>query len=229
MALLFIDFEWWRCPKGYRLAPAEAPRKSEPVMHPVFGRPVPVSLLGGDPGKPQRVVPIDGRRVGYRPLERFGVLYRAFGYINTPDAVLNFIGNYGPLTQNGLYPSHGADVEFVLDQAQMFRSYLEAGLKRRKSLAEQIGLEGQKFANLEALITTDASGTLHLRILPRTLLGGLWLQLAQTLAGDMEIRRCGHCRKWFEAGVGTERRLDAKFCSDEHRIEFNSRKRSKRG
>jgi len=32
---------------------------------------------------------------------------------------------------------------------------------------------------------------------------------------------------FFEAGRGTGRRLDAKFCSDEHRIAFNSLKRSR--
>ena len=39
-------------------------------------------------------------------------------------------------------------------------------------------------------------------------------------------RQCGYCLNWFEAGVGTGRRADARYCSNEHQILFNSRKRS---
>jgi hypothetical protein len=43
------------------------------------------------------------------------------------------------------------------------------------------------------------------------------------------VGRCWHCDIWFAAGRRTKRRLDAKFCCDEHRIEFNSlRRRSKK-
>ena len=59
------------------------------------------------------------------------------------------------------------------------------------------------------------------------LLDALWLQLGQALTVSAKIRQCEHCGNWFEAGRGTGRRLDAKFCSDEHRIAFNSLKRSK--
>jgi hypothetical protein len=62
---------------------------------------------------------------------------------------------------------------------------------------------------------------------PNTLLDGLWLQFAQAMTRGTQIRTCMHCADLFEAGLGTGRRLDAKFCSDEHRIAFNSLKRSK--
>jgi len=39
-------------------------------------------------------------------------------------------------------------------------------------------------------------------------------------------RACAHCGAMFEAGRGAGRRADAKFCSDEHRVAFNSLKRS---
>jgi hypothetical protein len=62
---------------------------------------------------------------------------------------------------------------------------------------------------------------------PATLLDALWLQLGQALTADVQFRKCEHCTEFFVAGRGTGRRLDAKFCSDEHRIAFNSFKRSK--
>jgi hypothetical protein len=73
----------------------------------------------------------------------------------------------------------------------------------------------------------DASGRFQLRILPENLLDALWLQLAQTLASGTNIHACLLCGQFFEVGQGTNKRLDAKFCSDEHRIQFNSRRRSK--
>ena len=62
---------------------------------------------------------------------------------------------------------------------------------------------------------------------PSTLLDGLWLQLGQAVTRGVHIRVCAHCGNLFETGIGTGRRLDARFCCDEHRIAFNSPKRSK--
>jgi hypothetical protein len=65
------------------------------------------------------------------------------------------------------------------------------------------------------------------RVRPSTLLDGLWLQFGQAVTRGSRIQTCAHCGAWFEAGRGTGRRLDSKFCSDEHRIAFNSLKRSR--
>lgn len=40
--------------------------------------------------------------------------------------------------------------------------------------------------------------------------------------GGIKGKQCRHCNEWFEAGPGTGRRVDAEFCSDEHRIRFHS-------
>lgn len=39
-------------------------------------------------------------------------------------------------------------------------------------------------------------------------------------------RRCLYCNEIFDVGSGA-RRSDSKFCSDQHRIDFNSEKRGK--
>jgi hypothetical protein len=51
----------------------------------------------------------------------------------------------------------------------------------------------------------------------------------QKVAGLAKFQICElpSCRQVFEVGSSSGRRLDARFCSDSHRIEFNSRKRTK--
>ncbi|HET8920663.1 MAG TPA: hypothetical protein VFN27_13400, partial [Xanthobacteraceae bacterium] len=58
------------------------------------------------------------------------------------------------------------------------------------------------------------------------LLDAIWLQLAEALSGDAQIRRCLQCGAWFAAGANFGRRRETKFCSDEHRILYNSLKRT---
>jgi hypothetical protein len=224
MPLLF-DFEWSKDAKGYRLVDPE-PARPPPIVHPDFQFEIPPTLLEKI-GKPQRVVPNGGNSVTYRPLNKFGELYKAFASVRAPEDVRLFMQNYGPLTEAGLQPDRGEDVSFVLEHAEAFRSWLNASKGRRTKVAALIGNESVKFANLEASLKIGPSGVLQLRILPKNLLSALWVQLAETLAGGAKIRSCTHCGQWFEAGPGTGRRLDAKFCSEEHQIHFNSLKRSK--
>ncbi|MFZ0423447.1 MAG: hypothetical protein WAL80_11270 [Xanthobacteraceae bacterium] len=220
--MLLIDFEWWKDANGYRLVEAEA---AKPIILRADGIEVTPTLMERI-GKPQRVVPNSGNRLSCRPLNKFAELYKAFASIETAESVLWFIKSYGPLTEAGLEPSRGEDVSYVLEHAESFRGWLDANHRRRKELATWIGEEGKKIGNLEASLTADDTGAMRLRVQPRTLLGALWVQLAQTIAGGTMIRACLHCGGWFECGPGTDRRLDAKFCSDEHRVLFNSLKRS---
>jgi len=64
--------------------------------------------------------------------------------------------------------------------------------------------------------------------IPPTLLDAVWLQFGQALASNAQLRQCDHCGKWFEAGIGTGRRADAKFCSSECQIEHKSLQRSRK-
>jgi hypothetical protein len=224
MALIDIDFEWWRDEAGYRLVDPE-PANPKPAIHPVYGFEIEPTLLELI-GKPQRVLPNGGRRIAYRPLRKFDRLCKGFASLKTSADVLRFIQAYGPLTDRGFHPEQGEEVAYVLDHAAKFRGWLSGSSSNQ--LNEWIGKEGAVFANLQACLRQDASGMLSLCILPKSLLGGLWLQLAAMLAsGESIIRACGFCGRWFTAGPDTRRRLDAKFCSDEHRVAFNSLKRSR--
>jgi hypothetical protein len=83
----------------------------------------------------------------------------------------------------------------------------------RKSLGE-IGLYGDQRRGFSHTFTTNS------------LMNGLWLQLAGDVSGGAAFRSCARCGLLFETGPGTDRRADSRFCSDHHRIEFNSRKRT---
>jgi hypothetical protein len=222
MALLFIDFPWRKDAAGYRLVDAEPPKPERTAVDPSSGRRRHLTILERDPGKPLRIVPKGGKREQYQPLIRFPELYKAFASLREPNDVLRFVQNYGPLTHDGLEPSRGEDVELVLGLAGKFRVWLDRGRGGRKQVANWIGTQELTFANLQASLVAGPSGELRLRVAPRNLLGGLWLQLAQALAGGARIRECQHCGCWFETGPGTGRRLDAMYCSTQHQIDYNS-------
>ena len=62
---------------------------------------------------------------------------------------------------------------------------------------------------------TRTEGRRILRIVPRSLLGAMWLQFAQTLDGSRFHKPCKECSKWFEVSTEkTGKRTNREFCSD---------------
>jgi hypothetical protein len=207
---LLIDFEWAKHSGGYKLIPARARRP------PTEGE----SLLAADYGDPESVVPNGGTLLPYRPLEKFDVLFKAFANLKTSDDVLGFIQKFGPITKRGLGHSR-EEVPRVLVLSGVFRALL-LGAKDKKRLATDFDEEGiPDFVRLETALVPHGN-RLRLVIKPQSLLAAMGLQLAVELAGGKRILTCQQCGIWFWAGVGTRRRLDAKFCSDPHRVQYNS-------
>ena len=60
---------------------------------------------------------------------------------------------------------------------------------------------------------------LHLRIVPKNLLGAMWLQYAGGIDGDKDYRRCRACGKWFEISLEANRPTRF-FCKDACRYKF---------
>ena len=60
------------------------------------------------------------------------------------------------------------------------------------------------------------------QIMPTDLMQALWFQLGEVLASNIKLSSCLQCGKLFEVGVGSGRRADAKYCSDEHRTLYHS-------
>jgi hypothetical protein len=208
-----VDLDWYRDAAGYELLPEEP-------------SPPGASLLSGFANS-LRIVPRGGQRINYKPLQG-DRLYARFAGIHTAGDALAFINRFGALTELGTDPGSGEDVHFILEHASAFRSFLSYGAEQERELGSWAGLEGKRIGRLDLVLKRDpVSGSLRLTLAPPTLLAGLWLQLAQKITGARPFRECRCCKTWFEVGPGTNRRLDAVFCTDDHRVLFNSRKRSK--
>src|SRR5262249_4858922 len=78
------------------------------------------------------------------------------------------------------------------------------------------------------LVPNPITGAWQLRLQPPTLLDAIWLQLGAALTSNAELKQCEQCGTWFEAGVGTGRRADAKFCSDRCQVKHKSLHRNQK-
>jgi hypothetical protein len=155
--------------------------------------------------EPARIVRNGGALQSYRPLEHFPTLFDDFIRTATSEkGVLEFVEKFGPLTRGGL--GKGEIVPEVVDQARDMARYGTRGLGK-----------------LNAWIEMDHEG-MRLKVKPSCLLDALWLQLAQA---NTRSRQCPQCRKPFLIGPAVKRRKDARFCTDECRIKFNSLDRSR--
>jgi hypothetical protein len=208
MAAVLIEFDWVRDPKGYRLV--EGARSTRVVRN-------------GKGHAPKDFEPC-------RPLSITDSAFMIFANrATTPAGVLEFVQQFGPLTQEGWDANKGDDVRLVISNAEHMHQLLRyfSGNEKRPHLAVSRHQATQS-SSLEAqVIWHPATMDPRWELRPRTLLDALWLQFGQALTRGGRISQCQHCGNWFEAGRNTGRRLDAKFCCDEHRTAFNSLKRSR--
>jgi hypothetical protein len=195
--LTLKDFTWSRTPNGYYRLWNDAD----------------VQRVGRSGGSVETYKPLEGHE---NPLGQFASL-------ESPETVLDFVRKFGPLTFEGMDESKGENVGTALQQARLMSQVLRAAKH------EQYPLDMPEEPTPISLAIKIGEAGLErpfLKLEPRTLLDAIWLQLAQILAGDGEIRHCRYCGVWFAAGGRSGRRQDAKFCSDEHRIAFNNQRRT---
>ena len=194
-----IQFNSWRDPLGYRLDNTKR-----------------AVIRNGRPGdKVDALEPLKNK-----------VLYSAFANeVVTPESLLKFVRRFGSLTERGL--DQGDDVHRVLWHADQMRALLKIRSVQRKNRG-QVKTFG--FPNIVLHVAIDwerGASAPRWVFRPTTFLDGLWLQLGQAITRGALIQTCRHCGEWFEAGYPSDRRLDSKFCSDEHRVQYNSLKRNK--
>jgi hypothetical protein len=224
MPQILLNFEWQRDTAGYRLVPDEKPSQPEDtlVFHPLGIRVV-------SEKKPQRLMRLGGRLRSYRPLDQFETLFRMFANnVRTQEDVLEFAEKFGPLTVDGLDEEVGERAYDTVAHAEAMREFLSYTGGEKRLLERGIDSQMNSLGDIDVALVLDPTTTKpKLQLSPSSLRDALWLQFGQSLSGDVSLRQCQHCGAWFETGVGTGRRRDARFCSDEHRIAFNSLKRSK--
>jgi hypothetical protein len=211
MPELTFDFKWYRDAAGYRLIPAKpiTLRRGQSILD------IPSNQI-----QPARILRKGGPLQSYRPLDEFPTLFRHFIQASRTEAgVLGFVQKFGPLTHAALQRRDGirnGDVVLdIIDSAEEMVKLLRGGIV------------AMPLKQLNASVVTEADG-IRLKVGPACLLDALWLQLAQAKSGGKaSFRECLQCHTLFATGVGTDRRADAKFCSDKCRITFNSLERSR--
>jgi hypothetical protein len=194
--------------------------------------PMPLDYLSG------RLIRLGGRLQTYEPTKVSNLLLR-FMQVRTPGELLRFVNLYGPLTIEGFVsergepfydaneeirwtPEEGEELEPGLEEADWFR-YLAKNKARASIVAQAV----ERYRSVHRFeVMPDKRKGVRLVVVPKSLLDLLRLQLVQMLIGSPSYSECGYCGEFFAKGVGTARRADAEFCSDDHRIKFNSRKRS---
>jgi hypothetical protein len=224
--LLNIDFEWWSDDAGYDYVSAEPGWVAMSPLDKLTSS----GLLGGKNGeRPDRIIRRGGKLIAYRPFEKVNGLYRIFANKGTTVAgLLEFIHRFGPLTQGGLDATIGDEVPFLVNHASAMAALLAYSPEGRVSYLSQFE-KGLSWTRIDVgLVVNPFTEKPQITLKPSWLLHGLWLELGQALSGDISIKNCAHCGGLFEVGPGTGRREDAKFCCDDHRILFNSRKRKQR-
>jgi hypothetical protein len=232
---MLLDFEWYRDSAGYRLVRS---RSLVPAGH------SPESYPDED-----WIVARGGKWVPYRPFEHFETLYAVFANVRTKDDLLSFIQKFGPLSRAGFAfgesgpepvpggPTWGDSVPQAVRAAQAFRDLLHLKRKGPKAIASYYASKvnnGSRFQPGarwvgETDLIADSNTGVRVKISTNLLISALWLQLGQKLSGDTNFQMCRQCGDWFETGALAGRRADARFCSDEHRIRFNSFKRTRGG
>jgi len=162
----------------------------------------------------------DGRIVGnggpkrQMRLKEFPHLYLEFAKAQSPEQLLHFVGRFGRLTNN----DEGDNVRSLLSGTKGMSAALELMRGMIGNLPKWP--TGRRFEYETPSLGKIAGGI--------PMLDALWLQFGQALTSNAQLRQCDHCGKWFEAGVGTGRRADAKFCSSQCQIEHKSLERSRK-
>ena len=226
MGLLDLGFEWPVDDGGCEIAPAEEPP-------PYSGG----SWLLHE-GKPERIVWKGGRVRWARPLEFNPMLYLHFALLDgRPETCAEFASRFGLL---GLRLGLGQARDRKELLAELGDKSISEWRTAIKGMLHAVGLWETNpqyliygrhqfhVTRLDAvLVPAPPDGKLALRIRPRSLLGAMYLQFGQAVSSGLDIKTCEQCGKLFESG-GTQRRRDARFCSDSFAASptANERKRS---
>jgi hypothetical protein len=218
---LEVDLPWYKDSKGYALE-----------NHGKFGL-----WIGRRGGELVQIYPL-----------RNDLAFKAFSSVATPKELVEFMNNYGFLNNiDGVGPvfmrsdkkgklfairgapePDGEDVHAHLEAAGAFREILNAKprggfSKKTAALLENECREG--IGEIQMLF--DKRGSPRPVLKPTSLMSGLVWQLVNSVRAGVKYRLCRECGVIFQVGPASGRRADAKFCSDEHRTLFNSRRRSR--
>jgi hypothetical protein len=238
--VVLIEFEWCRdiSQSGWELHSGELPLTATANQFSPFGEAgthTAHTTMYLTPARPQRIVRCGGDLQLYQPLKIFkdGRLAFDFAEVQSPEDLLGFVKKFGPLTTEGRNPALGDNVEHVRWHAGQMRELIRAYCTgRNKTIAGILGPKGMPLSESAAadvqvrLVFDAATKKPTVQLVPRNLLNAIWIQLAEYLADTPDLALCEYCGEPFARGPG-RRRGGAKFCTEQHKIDFHSRERSR--
>lgn len=240
MTALGLNLNWFKDSKGYRI-----------VDYGKYG-----ARVVGNGGKLIPFRPLDGNDLVFSAFANvrspdtllhfvglYGLLNApAYGVkVHTPRGATTTFGSVdftlspdNKLSEVKAAPTmYGERVDSHIETAMLFREILQQANKgwRRipATLADSIAAALDERALGEISLAGDRERGFRVVLTANSLMDGIWLQLGQKVSGQTRFRTCElpTCGELFEVGSIFGRRTDARFCSDAHRIEFNSRRRTK--
>jgi hypothetical protein len=165
-----------------------------------------------------------------RPLTLRPTLYLDFAQLDgSPDACLQFARRWGLLTIQFFEKPKAEPIKLWKEEIGSIRFLLQ-GLPLADANNAQSTIAVRSLTNLGVAANVflqqgppPLPPSLVLR--PRTLIDAIRLQMAHAFAGGVEVATCARCGSWFERG--TNRRSDARFCSDTCRFKHHNARRGK--
>ncbi|MBR0693285.1 hypothetical protein [Bradyrhizobium lablabi] len=240
MTALSLNLSWFKDSKGYRIADY-GKRGARVVGN--GGKLIPFRPLDGNDMVYAAFASVKSRSSLLCFVEHYGLLVKpaygvnvptSRGYSNSLGSVAYTMSADGNLTEIDSAPTmFGEDVDSHIETAGLFKKILqqsERGWARiPASLADSIADALGETALGEITLAANRERGFRMVFTATSLISGLWLQLGQKVSGQAKFQTCElpSCGQVFEVGSSSGRRADARFCSDSHRIEFNSRKRAK--
>lgn len=243
-----LEFEWGRDTLGYAVTDAELQLPFAPFAPPdlfspptAFGPGAKVRFPDSLPPPPPWLSPEDeklrivrngGRLVRYRVAQdNLDRIFEDFVNIKDADGARNFYNRWGPLGENGNIEGRGEKVWFLGLFISRMNQFIEAWSNPDKAKQEHfieriLGPDGFGVSDLEYCLVFDQQTRKPRRLLRiPNLFAALWVGLIDVLTNEEKVlRRCAHCNELFTAGGESGRRLDAKFCSDQHRVLYHRQK-----
>lgn len=198
-----IEFEWSRDSAGYHIETRQYPE----IMREGIGL---LALPPDTPTEYECVVPNGGPPEYYRPLDEEPSLFAILAATEpTPEGIKGFAEKYGFLAKaESVQP-----IDWV-DYIEGMRSIVDALQDGNyQGIADAFNESGDDDLSIKFNFMHGRNRPV-LHLAPQTLMAALWLQVAQHVSSDRELRMCLHCGTGFVFGSGTRRRRSGHYCSD---------------
>lgn len=193
----------------------------------------PRRLIEGDPSP--RIVRNGGPLRAYRPFQDHPGLFLEFGNCEeTPEAAAAFATKYGLLGAYSfdLEVPNDEDFSLWLNSIRNMRRMvgeIEARIQNDEPLADLAALFEQSVRPWFTIgIDIRAGRKPRPVVVPRTLIGVMWLQVLGQITSGLRFRQCKACPSWFRYGPGTGHRSTREFCSNRCRVAWNRAQKAAR-